>query len=255
MSLFCSGMVSTGFFYYESIKRELNRRRIYKCRCEERLKAKAEGSTRLTYTGRVYTLEYDIYIQKIQCFILNLSDNVGCYPHTQTQHGLGGACNMTVCAPGSDCILSQHIHMLTPGLPVFFSAAPTLVTRNFRNFGTNVTWSSTGNHWDIDTTKTLKWDQSTQSDINSHPLILPPNHHLIVAHRHHLTRPRRTRNSNNLGLTSLSLSPPLFPTMSPHRVRNSEREKLPGYQLQSHINIANFISPQSRKLHHRHNHT
>ena len=29
--------------YYESIKRELNRRLIYECRCDERLKAKAEG--------------------------------------------------------------------------------------------------------------------------------------------------------------------------------------------------------------------
>ena len=52
-------------------------------------------------------------------------DNVGWYQNAEAQHGLGGACNMTVCAPGSDCIFSQHIHMLTPGLPVFFSAAPT----------------------------------------------------------------------------------------------------------------------------------
>jgi hypothetical protein len=37
--------------YYEAIKRELNRRLIYECRCDERLKAKAEGSTRLAYTG------------------------------------------------------------------------------------------------------------------------------------------------------------------------------------------------------------
>ena len=33
------------------MKRELNRRHIYECRCGERLKAKAEGSTRLAYTG------------------------------------------------------------------------------------------------------------------------------------------------------------------------------------------------------------
>jgi len=31
--------------YYESIKRELQRRPIYECRCDERLKTKAEGST------------------------------------------------------------------------------------------------------------------------------------------------------------------------------------------------------------------
>jgi hypothetical protein len=38
------------FVYYETIKRELNRRLIHECRCDERLKAKAEGSTRLAYT-------------------------------------------------------------------------------------------------------------------------------------------------------------------------------------------------------------
>jgi len=37
--------------YYESIKRELNRKLIYECRCDERLKVKTEGSTRLVYTG------------------------------------------------------------------------------------------------------------------------------------------------------------------------------------------------------------
>ena len=37
--------------YYESIKRELKTRPIYECRCDERLKTKAEESTRLTYTG------------------------------------------------------------------------------------------------------------------------------------------------------------------------------------------------------------
>ena len=38
------------FVYYESIKRELNKRLIFECRCDSRLKAKAEGSTRLAYT-------------------------------------------------------------------------------------------------------------------------------------------------------------------------------------------------------------
>ena len=28
------------FVYYETIKQELNRRRIYECRCDDRLKAK-----------------------------------------------------------------------------------------------------------------------------------------------------------------------------------------------------------------------
>ena len=36
--------------YYESIKRELSKRLIFECRCDARLKAKAEGSTRLAYT-------------------------------------------------------------------------------------------------------------------------------------------------------------------------------------------------------------
>jgi hypothetical protein len=39
--------------YYESIKREINRRLIYECRrCDERLIVKTEGSTRLTYTKK-----------------------------------------------------------------------------------------------------------------------------------------------------------------------------------------------------------
>jgi hypothetical protein len=38
------------FVYYETIHRELNKRHIYECRCDERLKAKDEGSTCLTYT-------------------------------------------------------------------------------------------------------------------------------------------------------------------------------------------------------------
>jgi hypothetical protein len=37
--------------YYESIKRELQIRPTYDCRCDERLKPKTEDSTRLAYTG------------------------------------------------------------------------------------------------------------------------------------------------------------------------------------------------------------
>jgi hypothetical protein len=44
--------------YYETIKRELNKRLIYECRCDERLKPKTEGSTCLTYTGLSEGLEY-----------------------------------------------------------------------------------------------------------------------------------------------------------------------------------------------------
>ena len=36
--------------YFETIKRELNKRLIYECRCDERLKVKPERSSRLTYT-------------------------------------------------------------------------------------------------------------------------------------------------------------------------------------------------------------
>ena len=39
------------FVYYESIKRKLNKRLILECRCDERLKTRVEGSTRLGYTG------------------------------------------------------------------------------------------------------------------------------------------------------------------------------------------------------------
>ena len=44
--------------YYEETKRELKRILIYECRCNERLKTKAEGSTRLTYTGLRGGLEH-----------------------------------------------------------------------------------------------------------------------------------------------------------------------------------------------------
>ena len=44
--------------YYESIKRELKTRPIYECRCNERLKTKAEESTRLAYTGFLGELEH-----------------------------------------------------------------------------------------------------------------------------------------------------------------------------------------------------
>jgi hypothetical protein len=46
------------FVYYETIKRKLNRILIYECRCDERLKAKTEGSTRLAYTGLRGGLEH-----------------------------------------------------------------------------------------------------------------------------------------------------------------------------------------------------
>jgi hypothetical protein len=44
--------------YYESIKRELKTKPICECRCDERLKTKAEESTRLAYTGLLGQLEH-----------------------------------------------------------------------------------------------------------------------------------------------------------------------------------------------------
>ena len=44
--------------YYEEINRELKRILIYECQCNERLKTKTEGSTRLTYTGLRWGLEH-----------------------------------------------------------------------------------------------------------------------------------------------------------------------------------------------------
>ncbi len=44
--------------YYESIKRELKTRPIHECRCDERLKTKAEESTHLPYTGLLGGLEH-----------------------------------------------------------------------------------------------------------------------------------------------------------------------------------------------------
>jgi len=38
------------FVYYETIKRELNKRLTHECPCDERLNVKVERSTHLTYT-------------------------------------------------------------------------------------------------------------------------------------------------------------------------------------------------------------
>ena len=52
------GVMKDFFVYYESINRELKTRPIYECRCDERLKTKAEESTRLAYTGLLVELEH-----------------------------------------------------------------------------------------------------------------------------------------------------------------------------------------------------
>jgi hypothetical protein len=44
--------------YYESIKRELQIKPIYECRCDERLQTKTKRFTRLSYTGLVVELEH-----------------------------------------------------------------------------------------------------------------------------------------------------------------------------------------------------
>ena len=44
--------INLGFsVYYETIKRELCRRLMYECRCDERLKSTGKGSTLLVYTN------------------------------------------------------------------------------------------------------------------------------------------------------------------------------------------------------------
>ena len=43
--------------YYESLKRELKKRCMYECRCDERLQTKTKEFTRLGYTGLVVELE------------------------------------------------------------------------------------------------------------------------------------------------------------------------------------------------------
>jgi hypothetical protein len=48
--------------YYKAIKREINRKLIYECRCDERLNAKAERSTRLGYKiGPQKALFFDVF--------------------------------------------------------------------------------------------------------------------------------------------------------------------------------------------------
>ena len=46
------------FVYYETIKRELKRRPIYECRCDERPQTKVKEFTRLTYIGLFGGLEH-----------------------------------------------------------------------------------------------------------------------------------------------------------------------------------------------------
>ncbi len=46
------------YFYEQQIKRELKEKHISGCRCNERLKAKTDGSKHLTYTGLHGDLEH-----------------------------------------------------------------------------------------------------------------------------------------------------------------------------------------------------
>ena len=48
----------TDWICFESIKRDLKTKPIYKCRCDERLKTRVEESTRLTYPRLVAELEH-----------------------------------------------------------------------------------------------------------------------------------------------------------------------------------------------------
>ena len=51
-------LIRKAVVYYESIKPELKIKPIYECRCDERLKTKAEESTRLASTGLIGELEH-----------------------------------------------------------------------------------------------------------------------------------------------------------------------------------------------------
>ena len=55
------------FVYYESIKRDLQTKPVYECRCDERLKTKTERSTRLSYTVLCGGLEH----LKIKTMLIN----------------------------------------------------------------------------------------------------------------------------------------------------------------------------------------
>ena len=46
------------FVYYESIKREVQIKPIYECRCNERLQTEDQEFTRLSYTGLLGGLEH-----------------------------------------------------------------------------------------------------------------------------------------------------------------------------------------------------
>ena len=50
--------MSSDSVYYETIKREVNRRLIHEGRCDGSLKGKPEESTRLTYNGLCGGLEH-----------------------------------------------------------------------------------------------------------------------------------------------------------------------------------------------------
>ncbi len=59
--------VSASVSHYESITRDLKRRPVYECRCNERIKTKAEESTRLAYTEFLGEMEH----LQIKMFIMN----------------------------------------------------------------------------------------------------------------------------------------------------------------------------------------
>jgi hypothetical protein len=66
------------FVHYKEIKREVNRILIHECRCDERLRGKPEGSTRLTYTGlpvglehlKIETSLWDKRVESVMCCVI-----------------------------------------------------------------------------------------------------------------------------------------------------------------------------------------
>ena len=60
------------FYYEKQIKRELKRIHISRCRYNERLKSKTDGSKRLTYTGLCgdlehLTIETRLIVESFEC--------------------------------------------------------------------------------------------------------------------------------------------------------------------------------------------
>jgi hypothetical protein len=60
------------------IKRELNERLLYECRCDERLNSKPERSTRLSYTVSVFTVSLFFINRESESYRGNFKNECRC---------------------------------------------------------------------------------------------------------------------------------------------------------------------------------